>query len=127
MEYSFVAVVVAATLAFVASAVWYAAFGGVVAKLSPHKRGGKMEAWEYAVEAVRPAIVAVALGLVFDAIGLSSWVAALVYGVVLWFAFPVVLLAGSVVHEKVPVKLAAIHAGDWLVKILLISVVVTLL
>ena len=39
-------------------------------------------------------------------------------------AFPVVLLTGSVVHEKVPWRLAAIHAGDWLVKLLLVTLVV---
>ena len=31
---------------------------------------------------------------------------------------------GSVVHEKVPWRLAAIHSGDWLVKLLLITSVV---
>ena len=35
-----------------------------------------------------------------------------------------VLLAGSVAHEKVPWRLAAIHAGDWLVKLVLITGVV---
>jgi hypothetical protein len=42
-------------------------------------------------------------------------------GLALWVAFPGVLLTGSVVHEKVPWRLAAIHAGDWLVKLLLVS------
>ena len=35
-----------------------------------------------------------------------------------------VLLTGSVVHEKVPWRLAAIHGGDWLLKLLLVSAVV---
>jgi hypothetical protein len=42
----------------------------------------------------------------------------------LWARFPAVLLTGSVVHEKVPWKLAAIHSGDWLVKLLIITGVV---
>jgi hypothetical protein len=45
---------------------------------------------------------------------------------VLWVAFPVVLLAGSVRWEDVPTKLAAIHAGDWLVKLLAITTIVGL-
>ena len=45
-------------------------------------------------------------------------------GLALWVAFPVVLLTGSVVHEKVPWQLAAIHAGDWLGKLLLVTLVV---
>jgi hypothetical protein len=42
-------------------------------------------------------------------------------GLGLWAAFPVVLLTGSVVHEKVPWQVAAIHGGDWLIKMLLMS------
>jgi hypothetical protein len=44
-------------------------------------------------------------------------------GLALWFAFPVVLLAGPVVHQSVPSPLAAVDAGDWLVKLLVVTVV----
>jgi hypothetical protein len=37
-----------------------------------------------------------------------------------------VLLTGSVIHENVPWKLAAIHAGDWLVKLVVVTVIVSL-
>jgi hypothetical protein len=33
------------------------------------------------------------------------------------------ILLGSVVHENVPLSLAAIHAGDWLVKLLLMTLI----
>jgi hypothetical protein len=33
------------------------------------------------------------------------------------------ILLGSVVHENVPLMLAAIHAGDWLAKSLLMTVI----
>ena len=42
----------------------------------------------------------------------------------LWAAFPAVLLTGPVVPEKVSPKLAAIHSGDWLIKLLLVTGVV---
>jgi len=38
----------------------------------------------------------------------------------------VIILTGSVLWENTPWKVAAIHAGDWLVKLLVISVIVTL-
>ncbi len=47
-------------------------------------------------------------------------------GALLWIGFPVVLLVGSVIWENVPWKLAAIHAGDWLVKLLLVTIIVGL-
>jgi hypothetical protein len=49
---------------------------------------------------------------------------ALAFG--LWVAFPAVLLIGSITQEGVPWKLGAIHGGDWLAKLLIIAVIVTL-
>lgn len=39
-------------------------------------------------------------------------------------AYQLVRLFSSVVHENVPLVLAAIHAGDWLVKPLLMAVII---
>jgi hypothetical protein len=33
------------------------------------------------------------------------------------------ILAGSLIHENVPTRLAAIHAGDWLIKLAVITVI----
>jgi Protein of unknown function (DUF1761) len=43
----------------------------------------------------------------------------------LWAGFPFVLWVGAIVHERTPWRLAVIHAGDWLVKLLLVSVIVS--
>lgn len=40
-----------------------------------------------------------------------------------WGAFPATLMIGSVVHDGVPVALAAIHAGDWLIKLVVVATV----
>lgn len=44
----------------------------------------------------------------------------------LWVGFPVVLLVGTVIHENFPPRLAAIHAGDWLVKLLIFTIILSL-
>ena len=41
--------------------------------------------------------------------------------------FPFVLWTGAVIHENTPISLAALHAGDWWVKLLLIGVIVVVL
>ena len=46
-------------------------------------------------------------------------------GLFLWIGFPVILLTGSVLWENIPWKVAAIHAGDWLVKMLVIPIIVS--
>jgi hypothetical protein len=45
---------------------------------------------------------------------------------VLWLGFPFVLLTGSMMWEKVPAVTAILHAGDWLLKLIVISVIVGL-
>jgi len=50
----------------------------------------------------------------------------LLLGFILWLGFPVILLTGSILRENYPWKLAAIHAGDWFVKLVLISGIVSL-
>jgi hypothetical protein len=36
------------------------------------------------------------------------------------------ILLGSVIHENVPGKLAAIHIDDWLVKLLLMAIILAI-
>jgi Protein of unknown function (DUF1761) len=59
--------------------------------------------------------------------GLQSLPASLALAVVLWVGFLVVLLTGSIVWERVAPITATIHAGDWLLKLLLLAVITGLL
>jgi len=58
------------------------------------------------------------------ALGVDGVGPAVLLALVLWVAFPVILLTGSVFHERVPPLLASIHAGDWLLKLVVVSGVV---
>lgn len=119
------AVGVAAVAAFVASGAYYGALGSRLAQLSPtYARPGRPPAATAAVELVRNVVLAlVVAGLAADR---GGPVAALLLALALWIAFPAVLLAGSVFHERVPAALAAIHAGDWLINLLLVTGIVGL-
>ena len=120
------AVVVAAGGAFVISTVWYTAFGRQLAQLDDaYAEGGRPPAWVVPVELARGATVATAVAVLAQQSGTRRLAGAACLATGLWVAFPAVLLTGSVVHEKVPWKLAAIHGGDWLLKLALISTVVT--
>ena len=69
-------------------------------------------------------MLALVLAWLVDQIGIEGWAGAALLGLALWIGIVVVLLIGSVYHEKVPVKLAAIHAGDWLLKLVVIAIIV---
>ena len=112
----------AAGSAVAASAAWYSALGNTLARYDDaYADGGAPPAWLLPVELARSGAVTAAVAVVADRTGTEGPAAAARLGLDLWGAFPVVLLTGSVVHEKVPWQKAAIHAGDWLVKLLLIA------
>jgi hypothetical protein len=101
------------------------AFGSVYRTLSP-AAADKQPAWKYAFEIVRSLVLATVIAGLSKRLDLESLAGAALLGLTLWVGFPVVLLAGSVQWENVPWRLAALHAGDWLLKLLAIAAIVTL-
>ena len=126
------AVVVAAVAAFVMSAVWYSPllFGNAYVRLrglDPSAMGDmKMPVGTIVAEFVRALIVAFVLARFVVLVGADDWMDAVLLGVWAWIGFPAMILLGSVIHENVPWKLAAIHVGDWLVKLLLIAIILSI-
>jgi hypothetical protein len=118
------AVVVAGAAAFVAAAVWYVVFSKQRAQLSDAAASQtRPSAWKMLVELGRTLVLVVVLTGLVAPLGIADWTGAVRLAVALWIGFPIILLSGSVMYENVPWKLAAIHAGDWLVKLLIITVI----
>ena len=120
--FPFLASVIAA---FVASSVWYSPllFGKQFMELSGVGPSAGPNVGKVVGELGRNLILAYVLGRFVVLLEVVDWKGALNLGVWLWIGFPVLLLSGSVMWQNVPWMLAAIHAGDWLVKILLIAVI----
>ncbi|PYO09311.1 MAG: DUF1761 domain-containing protein [Gemmatimonadetes bacterium] len=87
--------------------------------------GAKMPVGKLVIELVRCLVLAYIIAHFVALLGVTSWLGAVHFGVLLWIAFPVVLLTGSILWENIPVKVAAIHAGDWLVKLLVIPIILS--
>jgi Protein of unknown function (DUF1761) len=124
---NYLAIVVAAIAVFVFAAGYYIALARLRAQLSAAAAatGSRPRPWLMALELFKSLVIAsVVAGLVAVA-GISDVAGALKLGFALWIAFPVMLLVGSVTQENVPWKLGAIHGGDWLAKLLIISVIVS--
>ena len=77
------------------------------------------------LELLRGLVLASDIASLADRAQVDTWHAGLVLGAVLWIGFPLVLRAGAVVHEGTRIRLAAIHAGDWLVKLLVLGVLLS--
>jgi len=128
LHLNYVAIVVAAVAVFVFAAAYYIAFSRQRARLSPAAAaaGSRPKASLMALELVKSLVVALVVAGLVSLLGITEWTGAVKLGLALWVAFPVVLLIGSVTQENVPWKLGAIHAGDWLAKLLIISITVTI-
>ena len=50
-----------------------------------------------------------------SSVGLALW---------LWFGFSAMMWVGAIMWEKTPWQIAAIHSGDWLLKIILIAAII---
>ena len=130
---SYLPVLVAAVVVFVLGWLWYSP----LLFYKPWMRlrgldpvaaitGAKMPGGKLVVEFARCIIVAYVIARFVALLGISSWLGAVHFGLMVWIGFPVIILTGSVLWENTPWKVAAIHAGDWLVKMLVISIIVTL-
>ena len=123
---NYLAVVVATVAAFVVSSLWYIVFGKELAKVSTAFAEAlqKRQPWKMLVVIVQSLIIALVLAYFIGLIGDVGWIGAVGVGVLLWIGLSAMQWVGSILWEKVPLKMAAIHAGDWLMKLVLIAVIV---
>ena len=127
-EVNALAVVVAAVAAFVASGAWYVVFGDTMLSLQARWRGATApegpEAWKLVGFGVSGLVVAGAIAVLLDIADASGWPESVGIGLLVWVGFCATQWVGSILGEDVPVGLAAIHAGDWLARLLIVTTIV---
>ena len=117
-ETSLLLITGSALAAFFASFAWYIIFAKQRANVSgvDATRPGPIK---IAGEFVKNIVLAIVVSYFVSSLGIDTWLKMLHLVLILWIGFPALILISSVMYEKVPLKLAAIHAGDWLLKLLL--------
>lgn len=127
---NWLAVVVAGMASFAGSVVWYMVFGDAMARLQREWRRAEPSAGPQAVAMLgfvaTGLVLALTVAILFALIGVSGWLEAISLGVLLWIGFCATQWIGSILGEGVPPRLAAIHAGDWLGHMVIISTIVGL-
>jgi len=123
------AVFVAAVAAFLVGALWYSPLllGKPYMKLRGMNAAAmaemKMPPWKIGAEFLRCLVTAYVLARFVVLLGVADWNGAVLLGLWVWLGFYATLYLGAVIHENLPLKLYAIHAGDALVKTLLMAVI----
>ena len=134
MNLNWVAIVVAAVVVFVVSTAYYvtlakqlaAARVGTGAQATTAGPAGRPAPWKIGLELLRNLVLATIVASISSRLGIAEIGPSIVLAIALWVAFPFVLWTGAVLWENAPPRLAAIHSGDWLLKLLIIGVVVGL-
>jgi hypothetical protein len=111
-----------------ASSLWYSPLlcGRQFVELSGVAGSPQPNAVKALCELLRTFVLAYVIARLIVRLNVTEWRAALGVGLWLWVGFPVVLLTGSMLWQNVPWQLAAIHSGDWLIKLVLIPLAVAL-
>ena len=121
------AVLAATAAAFLIGGAYYAVSGDALASASGAPADQEMPPWTLAVELGRCLLIALVVARLASQGEIDEAAGGLALGLALWVGFPVVLLVGAVVHESTPWRAAAIHAGDWLLKLLAVGVLVSVI
>jgi hypothetical protein len=123
-----ISVLAATASVFVLSSVWYTALSPLEARaLGPAaiERGGPSPP-KALLDPMRSVLVAAVIAGLARACHLHTVGGTVLLGLALWTGFPLVLLTGSMLWDKVPTPTALLHAGDWLLKLVAISAIVGL-
>lgn len=132
IQVNYLVIVVATVLAFLFSAGYYILLNDRVMALrgvKPDKQGKykkSISVEKLIIEFVRTFILGLVIAYAVAILNLLYFNQAVLLAVWLWIGFPVVLLVGSVIHENFSPRLAIVHAGDWLVKLIIFTSVLTL-
>ncbi len=124
-----VSVVIAGISVFLLSSSYYIALTPIeVRALGPAApdRGGRPAPVKALLELARSVLVGAVIAGVARTCHLHTVGSTVLLGLVLWAGFPLVRLTGSIMWDKVPPVTALLHAGDWLLKLLVISAIVGL-
>ena len=126
-----IAVLVSAVVAFVIGGLWYSPllFGKTYTALRGMQPENitdtTMPVGEIVGELARWLVISFVLARFMVLLGVGDLTGALSFGGWMWLVI-YVALTGSVLHERYPWRLYALHAGDGFVKIMLITTILSL-
>ena len=75
------------------------------------------------IDLVRESVVIYVLARLVNGLGIVDWKSAVSLGFWVWLGFPVQMLVGASLWDHKPWVLDLVHAGDWLMKMLVIALI----
>ncbi|MBI3786898.1 MAG: DUF1761 domain-containing protein [Ignavibacteriales bacterium] len=124
---NYAAAIVTGLLAFALSLLWYSPFlfGNIWMALR-NPPVNPLPGWTMLFAPLREIITAFLASYLITRLEIATWQKGFKLGLVLWFVFYFVQMAGAVLWDNLPWQLGMVHGGDWLMKMLFISIVLSL-
>ena len=124
---NYVAVVATGMAAFILSIFWYSPilFGGIWQKYR-HDPNPAIPEWTMGFAPLREIIASFVVAYCIVRLKLDDWRQAAKLMLLLWVAFHAVGMAGAVLWDNMKWELGAVHAGDWLMKMLFMGITLTI-
>ena len=122
-RYTYISILISTITLFGIGAAYYTIFGNELAKYRMTFANQEFTAINALVELFRCIILSFLLVKLVLMLGITTWRKALSLSMLLWVGFPFVLWLGAVNHEKTPIMLAIIHLGDWLIKLIVVTII----
>ncbi len=129
---NFWAIIATVVISFIASSIYYVVFikqwasvskTGAEAASTKAKRPGPIQGL---AQIARTLVLTLVVAFLVSNLRIHDAGSAIGLSLILWVGFPVVLLSGSVMWEKSPMKLAVLHAGDSLLTLVIMSLILSL-
>ena len=121
---NYTAVIVTGFIAFALSGLWYSPM--LFGSIWMHYRSADVSTfpkWTMMFAPLRELIASYVLALLITRLHLLQWKSAVKLILLLWLAFHAVGMAGAILWDNMAWQLGAVHAGDWLMKMLFMAVV----
>lgn len=120
------AVLVTGIIAFALSILWYSpVMFGKIWESYRHPPNPSIPKWTMFFAPFREIIASYVLALLITGIAIRDWRATIKLMLLLWFAFQAVGMAGAILWDNMQWQPGAVHAGDWLMKMLFMGVALT--
>jgi hypothetical protein len=127
IKLNFIAILVTGITAFMLSILWYSPLMfGKIWELYRHPPNPSIPQWTMLFAPLREIIAAYVIALLIARLEIKDWKATASLMLLLWLAFQAIGMAGAILWDNMQWQLGAVHAGDWLMKMLFMGITLTL-
>jgi hypothetical protein len=127
MKINYWAAIIIGLIAFMLSLLWYSpVLFGKIWEQYRHAPNTEIPQWTMVFAPLREFTASLVLAMLIIRLGLRDWRDTAGVMLLLWFAFHLVGMAGAILWDNMNWKLGAVHAGDWLMKMLFMGITYTI-